>query len=307
MYIDGIISLPYLIIIFLKGGSFMSRMKKYIAITLAFVMSFVLLVPAKQVSAASKKTIYVVDSIKVKGVDRAGEKVNYTQKIKYNKKGFITKINQPDSQTIVYTFSYNKKNQLTKFVINVTGGDYPGKSTYKYTYKNGLVKTRKQDSGDSDKETSTYTYKNKKLVSEKKKSSWKNESGETETETLKYKYTLKNGHITKWTDEYSNTMKTTFDKKGNITKRVFSNKDGDVISDVLFKATLTYNKSGRMTKRVAQYKNPMMSAKEKVTETIKYKKIKVSKSYADAIEAQQWQLLNGEGADHFATDGCEAW
>ena len=38
----------------------------------------------------------------------------------------------------------------------------------------------------------------------------------------------------------------------------------------------------------------------KGTKVITYKKIKVNKSLADIIEAQQWKLLNGNASEDFA-------
>ena len=53
--------------------------------------------------------------------------------------------------------------------------------------------------------------------------------------------------------------------------------------------------------------NPMMTNKNirgdnalKGTKVITYKTIKVNKSLADIIEAQQWKLLNGTATEDFA-------
>lgn len=281
----------------------MNKMKRLLAILLLTILTGTMILP---VQAASKKTMYVVSSIKEKGVLRSFGKDSYTVKVTYTKKGLIKKINIPCKEGLVYTFTYNKKNRLTKFVEEIKNGDFKCVNTYTYTYKDGKLKTRTLKSTNGDTEKRTYDYKNGYRVLSNNITTWK-ENGKTETEKSKETATYKNGHVKTLNRVgiYSQTY--SMDSRGNYTKYVLKAADGTIIKDGYLKASMNYDKNNRITKRVVAYKNPMMDREEKITQTVKYKKITVDKKYAAMIEAQQWQLLNTEGVPTGATSFCEAW
>ena len=270
----------------------MSISKKIIAIILILTIASasVMLLPADDSYAASKKTIYVVSSVKIKnGSKTIKPKISYT-------KGLIKKITLPGEKM---TFSYNKKKQLKKYVDNKTTGEFKGKEVVTYTWKNNLMQKRTSKvPGRYDISVSTYKYKKKQLTAGKTVSKWV-EDGKNYKYVGKETYKCKKG-MPVYVGQTSNSNKEKFstantfkyDKKKNITRRIMT-MNGKKFSNSYYKAKITY-KNGRVSKMKTEHLIPMgMNEKPaKCTITVSYKKIKVKKAYAGTIEKQQWQLIN---------------
>ena len=230
--------------------------------TMAFIvgMGLTAMVTMEPAAAASKKKVYLVKSIKIKQDGKTT-----TKKIKYNKKGLITKITDPRiSET--QTFTYDKKGQLKK-----------------------LVKTNWIEKG---KVTDVTTYKhNKKGQIINAVTKWSDPSGIDGTTITMYKY--KKGHIVQTKINNEVVLNFTLDKKGNVKKHTMT-MNGKLIKDGYSKASHKYKK-GRLVKMHYEGKNPMMPAPEKSASTFKYKKVKTSKKYLKTIKEQQWHLINISG------------
>ena len=272
----------------------MKKLKGRLRHLILFFTIILMILPAYQVQAESKKTVYVVASIKYKGSSEDG-KENFTQKISYNKKGLITKINTPNKASIKQTFSYDKKNRLKKLVKTTANGGLKGTATTTYSYKNGLLHTKKTVNIEGGTEFFTYTWKNGVITSAEYLDSWKNNDGSVSgtKHSLTFKY--KKGHVVEQTDKNvygTNVAKVTLDKKGNAIKGAYY-MNGEKNKDFVYSADITYNKSTkRMKKAKTKFHRPMMRGTDNYTKTIKYKKIKVNKKYVKQIKEQQWQLLN---------------
>lgn len=275
----------------------------------AWVIVMILAVTAPfKAEAASKKAVYVISSIKTKGQGRLGVEENYTKKIKYNSKGLITNISQPDSEDISYSFKYDNKGRVKRFTEKIGKGSHKATSIYTYHYKAGRLQKRILSSTNGDANTNTFTYNNKgRITAAKVESTWKEETGEigSETHILQFKY--QKGHVVKQTGLFGMTMTRTLDKHANISSYVMTMPDGSVMNESYLQAHFTYNKSKRIKTRKFRYRNPMMDHEENLTQTVKYKKIKVNKKYVDLIKAQQWQLMNADGAPNGASDEAAAW
>ncbi|SFB17388.1 hypothetical protein SAMN05216249_111100 [Acetitomaculum ruminis DSM 5522] len=271
----------------------MKTIKKFAAwgLLLSLLISF--FAPAKNVLAASsKKTIYVVSSVKVNGTTANG-KENYKSSVSYNKYGLLTKINNNGSENITDTFTYDKNQRLTKFTEKIGTGDAKDINTTNYSYKNGKLCKSTRNRQDGDKVVTTYTWKNGLITSSTLVTSWL-QNGKTESVTTKSSYKYKNNHVCYAKDSsngYKNEFFITHDKKGNVTKFVYKNNSNKkAILNVSSK--ITYDKNKRATKIVNEFKSPFLDKAEKFTKTVTYKKITVDKKYASAIANQQWQLLN---------------
>lgn len=253
-----------------------------------------MILPAYQVHAASKTTVYVVESIKYKGNSEDG-KENFTQKISYNKNGLITKINTPNIASIKQTFTYDKKNRLKKLVQTTAHGGLKGTVTTAYSYKNGLLYTKKTVNIGGGTESFTYTWKNGVIKSAEFLDSWKTSDGSVVSLKHDLTYTYKKGHVVKQTaknEQGTNVAKVTLDNKGNAIKGAYY-MNGEKNVEFVYSAGITYDKSTkRMKKAKTKFHRPMMRGTDNYTKTIKYKKIKVSKKNVELIKEQQWQLLN---------------
>lgn len=244
-----------------------------------------------QADAASKKTVYVVKSIKIKQNGKT-----YISKISYNKDGLITKAVHP-SEDAIMTYTYGKNGEIRSYEEKVTSGKlkgFVGKKTY--NWKDGkMVKltgtiSEPGSSGDDSFDTK-FTYKGKKVVKSHSTERYFNEKGEPESYDQDIRYTYKDGKVVKAEGMITTTYK--YDKKGNLNdmKITFKNKDGKIETPGYYKARISY-KNNRAHTLKTENKNGMMDKPIKNTQTYSYKKIKVSKSLADKIAAQQWTLVN---------------
>jgi len=265
-----------------------------------FIITFILVAGCSifskaPVNAAQKKTVYVVETINFK----QGKETTKT-KLTYNKNGTI-KIIKDSREKETMTFSYGKNGQIKNFKDKIEIGDHKGTETRKYTWKNGNIeKMFVKRFGDS---TATYTFKYKKgmLDSSTNVEQWTGDDGSPQSNVIKTTYTMKKGHIYKMKNKYG-TFSQKMDKKGNVVQ--IGKKTGGFGGYYI--AKITYKKN-RISKMKIESWNPMMTNKNirgdnalKGTKVITYKTIKVNKSLADIIEAQQWKLLNGTATEDFA-------
>jgi len=254
----------------------MKHLKRTMVLFLALIMTITILPAAVQ--AASKKTVYVVSSVKV---EENGKTTAI--KLSYNEKGLLTKITSTyaDEKT-TETFSYNKKYQLTKYVKKVISGEHKGvNETLTYTYNGKGQRTSK--ASEDYKETYKYNTKNQITTAV-------SERGETN-----YKY--KNGHVKKATGTDPLTYSATFDDHNNIKQ--WSNKfNTEKIGYGSY--TFTYYKNGRAKTLKKTFKPNPMGTEKTQTLTFTYTKMTVPADQADTIADQQWQFINGDGVVGFA-------
>ena len=278
----------------------MKRDKGMMRHAMCFLMKVILvagysLLSKAPVNAAQKKTVYVVKTIKFK----QGKKTTKT-KLTYNNNGTIKKIKDSREKETM-TFSYGKNGQIKKFKDKIEAGDHKGTETRKYTWKSGNIE--KMDVKRFGNGTAAYTFKYKKgmLDSSTNVEQWTGDDGSPQSNVIKTTYTMKKGHIYKMKNNYG-TFSQKMDKKGNVVQ--VGKKEGGFGGYYI--AKITYKKN-RISKMKIESWNPMMTNKNirgdnalKGTKVITYKTIKVNKSLADIIEAQQWKLLNGTATEDFA-------
>ena len=255
----------------------MKSKKGTIVFGLFLIMALTLLPITAQ--AASTKNVYVVSNVKVK---EGSTTTSIT--LTYNSNGLLKKIEtEYADENISESFTYNKKNLLTKYVEKILTGEHKGTTnTRQYKYKsNGQRKSMSENGG----EAVTYTYNSKNQITK--------EAGEYGSTKFTYH---SNGHVKKTTSD-NMTYSASFDKKGNIIKwnRKFK---GEKIGYGTI--NLTYNSAGRVKTLTKTAKANPMAPEKKRTLTFTYTKMKVPKSLAAAIADQQWQYINGEAAVGFA-------
>jgi hypothetical protein len=198
--------------------------------------------------------------------------------------------------------AYGKNGEIRSYEEKVTSGKlkgFVGKKTY--NWKDGkmvkLTGTRSEpgSSGDDSFDTK-FTYKGKKVVKSHSTERYFNEKGEPESYDQDIRYTYKDGKVVKAEGMITTTYK--YDKKGNLleSKVTIKLKDGTVMTPGFYKAKITY-KNKRVHKKKISYKTGMMDKAVICNQTISYKKVKVSKSVADKVAAQQWRLVNDNGID----------
>lgn len=245
-----------------------------------FILVIAVLVPASSPAFAKSntKTVYVLTKIYT---DKRS-KSNITQTFSYNKNGLLK--SSTLGSIVKGEYTYNRKNQITRYRESMNQWTT---NDYSYNKKGQIIKNvctyrnLKSNKLETKGFVSTYKYnKDGKLISENAKKGKK-------ANTYKYTYG-KNGFPSKFTENTEYGKKTTtytYDKKNNIKTMETKSSDG----------TFSYNYSNK-------YKSGRCDS-QTVTETydgdsysIKYfyayKKMTVSKSLADQIEAQQWSLLN---------------
>ena len=254
----------------------MKHLKRTTVLILALIMTITLLPAAAQ--AASKKTVYVVSSVKVVENGKTT-----AIKLSYNENGLLTKIasTYADEKT-TETFSYNKKDQLTKYVKKILSGKHKGDNeTFTYTYN----KKGQRKSKDSKDYKVTYKYNSGNQII-----TAVSEHGDTN-----FKY--KNGHVKKASGTGPITYSATFDDHDNIKE--WSNKfNTEKIGYGSY--AYTYYKNGRAKTLKKTFKpNPMGSEKTQ-TLTFTYTKMTVPANLTDTIADQQWQFINGNGVVGFA-------
>ena len=238
---------------------------------------------------AAKKTVYVLTKITDAQTNRlmdggTGSLYNSTSKVTvkftYNAKGLLakskyTRASKVDgkqgstSKPSVHTWTYNKKNQLVSQKVS--------NGTIKYTL-DSKGRHKKAVAQYAYPVTTTYTYKSGKVSKYTTKL-----SGQTTNVKLAYKggkpVTIKetttrgSGNPSSWTHEIS------YDARGNVLLSAASPN--------------TYNSKGLLTKRTSSSQNSNGTGGSR-TITYTYKAVKVSKSLASKITAQQWALLNDD-------------
>lgn len=218
---------------------------------------------------AAKKTVYVISSITVKNT--SGSTVD-TLKYSYNKKGLITKRvwSQPGG-TMKETFAYNKQNLIKTRTIYADGKKI---SKFTYTY-NGTTPVSCKQYYYETKESADIVYTS-------------DETGRLTTiedhytnSVMNISYNSKNQIVT--LDEPGfRKIKYKYDKKGNVTKQYW---DGSLFRK--YKNTYV-KKTSRLKKVTVSYP----SGKKICTDNIKYKKMKVNKTYVPAVKKQQveWSM-----------------
>lgn len=226
--------------------------------------------------AASSQTVYVITSVKQNGTKmntfsydgygrlkkaslmKGMQKCEFT----YNSKNQLTKFRRSFNDWCNFDYTYNSKGQISK-IKNY----YTLTSNNKYAYDGLNSKLSYSNKGKVYKE----------VVKEGKK-----------TYTNKYKYNSK-GLLTKAVIKHpqrKGTYKYTYDKKKNVQKVALTGTDWDETRIY----TNKYNSSGRLTKQIIT--SVSGEDENKITYTYTYKKIKVSSKYAAMVKAQQWALIN---------------
>ena len=227
----------------------------------ALLMAF--LINPAQADAASKKTVYVISSIKCKS---ASGKIVDTYSYKYNSKGLVKQKTMTTSGIkLQYKYTYDKDNQIKKAAVYSSGKP---SYTEKYTYKDGLLSkgvfTSKYD---GTKTISLYTYNAKKQLIYI-------DSDQNPDTTLKYN---SKGSIST-ADFGFKTLKYKYNSKGFVSKEYMGKK-----LDRIYRYTYTSKNSARRKTMTCYYGN-----KKKIcTYYFTYKKMKVNKAYVPAVKKQQ--------------------
>lgn len=217
-------------------------MKKHVnqILSLALTLALVLAIPfafTQEVSAASKKTKYVVSSTTTTYSDSTA----YTTKYIYFKNGLTKSSTSSSGSKIIY--ARNKKGDVTSFKFISSNAGNNSYSYYKYEYnKKGLpVKQYEYD-------------EHNKLVATISASFYKNGKTKESVETL---------------PESQTTFIYRYNKKGDPTFMKYSSGDSSTQSSY----TYIYDKKGNPIKRVqlldATYQGE--HEKETITTTYKYK------------------------------------
>ena len=186
---------------------------------------------------------------KVDGTYKYSRKLTYWKGSRYLKKSVSKSSN--DTTTLTFTKKGVMKKQVTK---------YKGGGEYTITYKSSGKRLKSSVHKDGD-----YTYKSTYDKHGNETSFTEYYKGKKKYST-KYKNTYKKGVLRKCVTTYSDSKDkntATYDKHGNIIKRVFSGGD--------YKATYTYkNKySGGYLKTVTRYYNKQKEGKTVYTYTSK--------------------------------------
>ncbi|MDO4399558.1 MAG: hypothetical protein Q4D27_01260 [Coriobacteriia bacterium] len=195
-----------------------------------------------------------------------GDSDTYTTKYAYTTNGLVKVINYSGEKT---TYTYDKKNRLKSNVAKY------GKTTWKTTYKlDGKGRVVKATTKGSSSSGQTFTYNAKgQLTKHKGFLGW-----------TKYSYNSK-GQVKKTTEDNAETGKNTYsykyDEQGNVVKRYNGKR-------LEYHYVNTY-KNGNMVKSVGYTGN---SNEKEFTETYTYKQIKVPKSLAKYVKAQQRILVS---------------
>ena len=252
------------------------------ATAMAITIAFAFMPFPGTANAASKKSVYVVSSTYFDFHSQAFTKKSGS-KVKYNKKGLITKYIGAYSE---FRLKYNKKYKVKQLKTSVFAPGIPS-SVKKYTYKNGkMIKT--VETSKESTVTTKYTYNGKKIIKAietivpKESSSFKTEN----------KYTYKKKHVSKVrsTDKYGTVIAVfSFDKKGNVIKitDTLDGKSNDMTTNVI-----TYNNHGKPKLIKSEYNYEGLGKLYVTTSKFTFKKIKVPAKYYNRIKEQQWKLIN---------------
>ena len=221
-------------------------------------------------ASSSTKTIYVISSMTVKNSSSNYEE---TIKFKYNDNGLLKSYKGNDYHK--GTFKYSGK-KLKSADIQ-TGDGAP--CTYKYTWKDSRI-TKAYDS--TNYITTKFKYNKKDLITKI------TATGDYSTSTLfemAYKFDSKKRIKSEaiGVTEY----KYKYNSKGCLTS--FKTVSSNYTTEYKYKNTV---KNGRITKIVRSLSS---FPENKLTVTVKYKKIKVPSSYKTLVKKQQNQILMDQG------------
>ena len=252
--------------------------------SVCLILAF-LAVPNKTFAAEKTKTVYVVSSVDqtwdCSTKANPNDVTSFTAKLKYNKNGLITKhttnakkkLTKAEEVCGSHTFSYKGK----KLVKETSVAD---KDTRKYKYKKGVLKSSKWIFSKDD--YLPYKYK-------------VNANGRITRvtnlydEKTFYKYDAK-GNLVKSYMEYEIEFNNySYDDKGNLVKYTYSGPEtpfSRTIEEFVDTAVNTYDSEGRLTATtITRWDGSTIKA------TVKYKRIKVPKSYYKAVVAQQHDII----------------
>ncbi len=237
--------------------------------------------------AASKKTIYVIKSVKyykfeeyykdksenkksVKDLKDSDFTYYQTDTYSYNKKGLITVKNMDTAKT---TFKYKGSKLVSDKIGNQKG---------KYTYRKGKVSQYKQ-TYDGNFFLRKYTYDSKGRLKSYKETMTNFEG----FGSFKYSYNKKN-QVTKFSNKVFGTKKMSYNADGTLKKLIY-NKE-------IYNYDYKKDSNGNVTvvTRTRKSENETMITKRVIT----YKKVSVPASYVKTINKQQKYVM-GDDKDDF--------
>lgn len=252
-------------------------LKKALALTSAVALTAGLYVVLPSQAFAAETTVYVLTE---ESTD-AGTTEQYT----YDKNGLLKKAvanyenedggKGKDTQTYKYS-----GNNVTKITDVYKDGSNDFKLVHVNKYSDGKIQSTTVKSTEGGDLTTKFSYdKNGRISSFDAK-------GDDTVYSGTYTYNKKDQVVESSIviDDQTTTEKVSYDKNGNISKLVIPDLGTS-------KTKYTYDKNGNPTSSVAK-------ADDTIKATYTYKAIKVDDSYKEAIEKQQWALLNGYDFQH---------
>lgn len=269
-----------------------NKSMKFFSVLLAVVIFISSLnINTVKVDAASKKTIYVIKSVKyyrfeeyykdksenkksVKDLKDSDFTYYQTDTYSYNKKGLITVHNhKSDMDTEKTTFKYKGSKLVSDKIGNQKG---------KYTYRKGKVSQYKQ-TYDGNFFLRKYTYDSKGRLKSYKETMTNFEG----FGSFKYSYNKKN-QVTKFSNKAFGTKKMSYNADGTLKKLIY-NKE-------IYNYDYEKDSNGNVTvvTRTRESENETMITKRVIT----YKKVSVPASYVKTINKQQKYVM-GDDKDDF--------
>jgi YD repeat-containing protein len=194
--------------------------RSLVAIGIAIAVVFAFVPVLGQVSAASKKTVYVVKSIKEVEDGKTG-----TVKLTYNKDGLLTKCVE-SAEGVTVTYTYGKNGQLK----SATEKSKHGTVKANYTWKSGKMVKKAGTRDGGDKFSNVIKYRGDKPISSDVTEQWiDDQTGKAMVDKATCKYTYKNGKIVKSTGRMGSVTTFKYDKKGNAIdiKLTMKNEKGE--------------------------------------------------------------------------------
>ena len=247
--------------------------RRILGFVLILVMSAALWQPVSAANAAKTKTVWVIDYSK--SSLRDGKDMIVT----YNSKGLISDLEYVNRA--YYSYTYNKKNRITKITEKLSDGLVIGET--KCTYQDGRIrKTVKTSMTSDDKTTTKYTWKSQNTVVAKVKG--RITDGSEGSEKITYKLRDDKQYKTVKFVRDSGNLKTsyTYSKKGFLTHLTY-----DYGLD--YKFTTKLNKRGNAAK--ITYSDNFSNYETKVSYKYHYKQIQVPAGTYELVLQQQKYLL----------------
>lgn len=205
----------------------------------------------------------------------------------YNKNGLISKVKykdkeQPKYENATTVYSY-KKNRISKVVMKQTSLTEVNTPTY----KDGKLKTLKWSSKDTESTehgVKTFYYSKGHITKVKNLGHYDDGTG-----TAVDKYSYKNGLLVKYKDvTHDLTSAYKYDNKGYASYEGPVDQDGKVYAYY----NNTYNTKGLLTAvNITKLENSEKAVPTDPVLKVTYKKIKVAKSLAKKVKAQQKWIL----------------